>query len=133
MGECFSFPFNPSICQVLSMKEYLARTAPLCHTDAKSVFIFLIQSQKCVTLQTLAIWVIELMADVGIDNYIFKEYSTSSASAQQIRKTIGMSAAQISKTASWSAKYTAFREFYNKVVLQTEQKKEAFRMYFKVS
>ena len=65
---------------------------------------------------------IQLMADAGIDTDIFEQHSMRSASAAWIGKTIGMCVAQICKTASWSAKSTTFWKFYNRVVLQTEQK-----------
>ena len=118
----FAFPENPSICPVLSLKEYLARMAPMQHADAKSLFVSFSKPYKCATSQTLASWILQLMTDAGKDTDFFKQHSTCSASAAWIGKTIGMSVAQICKTASWSAKSTTFRKFYNKVLLQNEQK-----------
>ena len=77
----FSFPENPFIYLVLSLKEYLARTAPLCHADAKSILVSLIKPYKCVTSQTLARWIVQLMADAGLDTNIFKQHRTFSTSA----------------------------------------------------
>ena len=37
----FDFPEIPSICPVLSLKKYLARMAPLRHTDTKCIFLLL--------------------------------------------------------------------------------------------
>ena len=50
----FTFPENPPICPVLSLKEYLARTALLWHADALGLFVGLTKLYKYVTSQTLA-------------------------------------------------------------------------------
>ena len=118
----FSFPENSSICRVLSLKEYLARTTPLRHTDTKSMFVSLTKPFKCVTSQTIGRWIKHLMAAASTDISIFKQHGTCSASAAWIGKTEEIYVAQICKTASCSVKSTTFRKFYNIVVLQTEQK-----------
>ena len=74
-----SFPENLSICQVLSLNEYLADILPLGHTDDRNLFLSLIKPYKCVTSQTLARWILQLMADAGIDTDIFKQHSTCNA------------------------------------------------------
>ena len=60
----FSFPENPSICQVLSLKEYLARTAQLQHANAKILFVFLIKPYKCG-------WIVKFLADASKDTDMF--------------------------------------------------------------
>jgi len=62
-------------------------------------------------------WILELMADAGINNDIFKQHNTHSVLAAWIWKTIEIFVAQICKTASWPANSTTFRKFYNRVVL----------------
>lgn len=106
----FSFPENPSIYPVLSLREYVARTVPLRHADSKSLFVSLIKPYKCMTLQTLARWIVQLMADGRVNTNIFRWHSTCSASAALIGKTIGISVAQICKTGSWLAKSNTFFE-----------------------
>ena len=46
--------------------------AQLQHADAKRLLVSLIKPYKCVTLQTLARWIVQLIADAGIDTNIFK-------------------------------------------------------------
>ena len=45
----FTFPKNPPIYLALSLKEYLARIAPLWQTDAKSLFVSITKPFKYVT------------------------------------------------------------------------------------
>ena len=121
MDECFfAFPENPSICPVLFLKKYLAKTNLLCYSDAKSLFVSLIKPYKCVTSQALARWIIQLMSDTGIDNDVTKHHSTCSALASSIEKTMGISVVQICKTVSLSDKHTTLQKFYKRVVNQTE-------------
>ena len=60
-----SFPDKPSICPVLSIKDYLVRTAPLHTVDANKMFIQLRKPHKSVSSQTLACWMTNIMADAG--------------------------------------------------------------------
>ena len=76
-----SFPDKPSICPVLSMKDYLVRTALLCTADANKMFIQLRKPHKSVSSQTLACWMTNIMADAGVDTSMFCQHSTRSASA----------------------------------------------------
>ena len=76
-----AFPDRPSICPVLSLKDYLVRTAPLHNTDAIKIFIQLRKPHKSVSAQTLARWMTNIMAAAGVDTSMFKQYSTRVASA----------------------------------------------------
>lgn len=120
-ANVFSFPKNPSICPVLSLKKYLAIMAPLRHADAKSLFVSLIKPYRCVTSHILARWILQLVADADIDTDIFEQHSTCSALAAWVGKTLKLSVDQICKTTSWSVKSTTFRKFYYRVALQTQQ------------
>ena len=44
-----SFPEQPSICPVLSLKDYLVRTSPLRAVDANNMFIQLREPHKSVS------------------------------------------------------------------------------------
>ena len=55
--------------------------AQLQHADAKRLLVSLIKPYKCVTLQTLARWIIQLIADAGIDTNILKQHRTFRISA----------------------------------------------------
>ena len=74
-----SFPDKPSICPVLSLRDYLVRTALLHHADANKMFIQLRKPHKSVSSQTLAQWMTNIMADAGIDTSMFCQHSTHSA------------------------------------------------------
>ena len=63
----FAFPKHPSICPVLSLRDYLVRKAPLHHTDAFKMFIQLRKPHKSVSAQTLARWLTNIMAVAGVD------------------------------------------------------------------
>ena len=77
----FAFPDLPSICPVLSLKDYLVRTAPLHHADSNKLFISLCKPHKSVSSQTLAWWVTNVMDTAGIDTSVFCQHSTRSALA----------------------------------------------------
>ena len=118
-----SFPDKPSICPVLSLRDYLVRTAPLRDTDAHKMFIQLRKPHKSVSSQTLAQWMTNIMADANVDTSMFKQHSTCSASAAWLETgTKKMSVAQICRHAQWSNLTTTYRKFYHKVVLHTGQR-----------
>ena len=120
-----SFPEKPSICPVLSLKDYLVRTAPLRTVDAKYMFIQLRKPYKSVSSQTLARWIMSIMADAGVDTTKFHQHSTCSASTAWFKSgTRKMSVAQICKQGQWSRLTTTYRKFYRRVVLHTEQRKK---------
>ena len=75
------FTESPSICPVLSLKDYLVRTAALHAVDAQHMFIQLRQPHKSVSSQTLAHWIMSMMADAGVDTSSFHQHSTRSTSA----------------------------------------------------
>ena len=75
------FPEHPSICPVLSLRDYLVRTAPLPHTDAIKMFIQLRKPHKSVSSQTLAQWMTSILADAGMDTSMFYQPSARSALA----------------------------------------------------
>ena len=63
----FAFPELPSICPVLSLRDYLARMAPLCQADSNNLFTPFCKPHKSVSPQTLAMWVTNIMKSAGID------------------------------------------------------------------
>ena len=121
--DVLSFPEQPSICLVLSLKDYLVRTAPLCAIDAYNVFIWLRKSHKSVSSQTLARWITNIMADAGVDTSLFRQHSTCSVLAVWLETgNKKMSVAQICRQAQWSNLTTTYRKFYHRVVLHTGQR-----------
>ena len=112
----FRFPESPSICPVLSLRDYMA----LCHADAHSIFVSLMNPHKSICARTLARWIKELMSRAGVDTSVFKQHSMCSASASWHGSTKAMSAKQICKAGQWSDLTTTYGKFYHRVVLQTE-------------
>ena len=119
-----SFPESPSIILVQSLKNYLVRIAPLCAFDAQHMIIQLRLPHKSVSSQTLARWIMSMMADAGVDTSLFQQHSTRSASAAWLRSGTNkkMSVAQICNQGQWSRATTTFRKFYHRVVLYTERR-----------
>ena len=114
------FPGKPSICPVLSLRDYLVRTALLRHTDAFKMFIQLRKPHKSVSSQTLACWITNIMADAGVDTRMFCQHSTHSALTAWLKSgTKKLSVAQICRQAQWSKLTTTYRKFYQKVLLHT--------------
>ena len=103
-----SFPEKPSISSVLSLKDYLVRTASLRAVDANNMFIQLKKPHKSVSSQTLACWITNIMAN---------NYSASAAWLETGTKK--MSVAQICRQAQWSNLTTTYRKFYHQAVLHT--------------
>ena len=109
-----SFPEKPSICPVLSLKDYLVRIAPLHTLNAKNMFIQLRKPYKSVSSQTLACWIMSIKADAGVNTTKFRQHSTRSASAAWLESgTKKMSVAQICRQAQWSNLTTTYRKFYH--------------------
>ena len=81
-----AFPQCPSIGPDLSLRDYLVRTALLCHADATKMFIQIKKPHISVSSQTLAQWMTNIMADAGVDTSMFKQHSTHSASAAWLVK-----------------------------------------------
>ena len=69
--KVISFPDKPSICPVLSLRDYIVRTAPLCHTDAFKMFIQLRKPHKSVSPKTLAQWISEIMAAASVNTCMY--------------------------------------------------------------
>ena len=65
-------PECSSICPVLSLMDYLVRTALLRHSDAIKMFIQLKKPHKSVSAQTLAGWITNIMAAAGVDTSMLK-------------------------------------------------------------
>ena len=117
----FLLPKSPTICPVVSLKDYMARTNQLHHADAESIFVALTKPHKSVCAQTLARSIKDLMGRAGVDISVFKQYSVRSASASWHGTAKAMSAKQICKAAQWSGLTTTYEKFYHRIVLQTEQ------------
>ena len=114
------FPDKPYICPVRSLRDYLVRTAPLCHADANKMCIQLRQPHKPVSSQTLARWMTNIMADAGVDTSMFCQHSTPSALAAWLETgTKKMFVVKICRKAQWSNLINKYIKFYHKVVLHT--------------
>ena len=110
-ANIMSFPEQPTISPFLSLKDYLVRTAPLHAVDAKYMFIQLRKPYKSVSSQTLAHWIMSIMADAGVDTTIFRHHSTRSSLAALLESGFKkMSVAQICKQGQWSRLTTTYTQ-----------------------
>ena len=66
-----SFPDKPSICPVMSMKDYLVRIALLHKAELSKLFISLRKPHKPVFSETLALWITNVIDNAGIDTLVF--------------------------------------------------------------
>ena len=105
-----------SICPVLSLRDYLIRTAPVHHTDSIKMFIQLRKPYKSVSAETLAQWMTIFMAAARVDTSMFKQHCTRSALAAWLETgTKTMSVAHICRHAQWSNLTTTYRKLYHKM------------------
>ena len=101
--KVFAFPELPSICPVLSLKDYLVVIALLPNADSKKLFISLYKPHKPLSSQTLAWSITNIMDNAGIDTLVFCQHSTHSAlAAWSETETKKMSVAQIFGQTQWS-------------------------------
>ena len=107
---------NPTICPVMSLRDYMAKTYQIQHAFAKLIFVSLKKPNKSGHAQTLAFG----MAKSGVYTIGFDQHSTHNTSASWHGNTKVMSAKYICKAGQWFSLTTTFGKFYQCVVLQRE-------------
>ena len=108
-----SFPHDPGLCPVETLKAYEARTAPNRGTEQK-LFLALIKPYKAVTSSTIARWLRSLLEAAGIDTSVFSAHSVRGASSSAAAN-LGIATNDILKAADWSSQ-SVFQKFYYKPV-----------------
>ena len=106
-----SFPHDPGLCPVVTLKVYEARTASY-RGDEQRLFLALIKPYKAVTSSTIARWLKSLLEAAGIDTSIFNAHSVRGASSSAA-VNLGITTNDILKTADWSSE-SVFQKFYYK-------------------
>ena len=112
----FFFPLfssNPTLCPVMTLKDYMARTEPLRGTETR-LFISYIKPHKPVTSSTIARWLKLILDQAGVDPNIFGAHSTRGASASAAARG-GITTEDILNAANWSSE-SVFQKFYHKEV-----------------
>jgi len=69
-----SFPHDPGLCPVVTLRAYEERTAPIRGTESK-LFLALIKPCKVVTSSTIARWLKLLLEAAGVDISVFNAHS----------------------------------------------------------
>ncbi|KAK3101242.1 hypothetical protein FSP39_002051 [Pinctada imbricata] len=106
-----SFPSDRLLCAVDCLNEYLVRTEQFrLSDDSDPLLLSFIKPHNSIKPCTVARWLRMVMKDAGIDTSIFKAHSTRSASSSKVHN-MGVSTADIMKTANWSCQST-FTKFY---------------------
>ncbi|CAG7723383.1 unnamed protein product, partial [Allacma fusca] len=103
-----SFPANPNICVVHTLKAYIHRTQPL--RSSSLLIISYTKPHKPVSSSTIARWILNVLNSSGIDTSIFKAHSTR-GSATTSAKLKGVSLSEIQACADWTSSST-FTKFY---------------------
>ena len=108
------YPEDPTICPVITLQAYEARTLEFraWSTENRKSLLFLswIGKHDPVTGSTIARWLKMCLTEAGINTEIFKAHSVRGASSSTAAAA-GVTTADILKTADWSSAGT-FQKFY---------------------
>ena len=111
--ECL--PAQPDMCPKCTLAAYIMRTKTLRtiqpNTTCSKLFISYIKPHKPVSTDTLARWIKSVLSSSGIDTAVFKAHSVRSASTSHAYNNLGVSVADILRTADWTNEKT-FRKYY---------------------
>ena len=92
-----SFPHDPGLCPVVTLKAYEDRTAPY-RGDETRLLLALIKPYRAVTSSTIARWLKSQLKAAGIDS-AYSVRGTSSSTAANL----GITTNDILKAADWSS------------------------------
>lgn len=106
-----AYPPDRRLCVVKYIKEYLGRTSTL-RGNEKQLFISYKKPHKCVSSQTIARWLKDVLKTAGIDTDKYRAHSTRAASTSAANRG-DVPVASILEQAGWASERT-FRRFYNK-------------------
>lgn len=108
-----SYPADPLLCVVTTLREYLARANEL-RGQCKQVFISYLKPFRPVSRSTISRWVKVVMKEAGINVDKFKPHSPRSTSTSKA-SLCSVPLDQIMSAAGWSSA-TTFARFYNKPI-----------------
>ena len=108
-----SYPADPRICVVTTLKMYLARLRCKCG-DYKQLFISYLKPLKPVSTSTISRWIKVVMCSSGINVEVLRQHSTRAAATSKASASLAP-LDQILSTAGFSSVST-FAKFYNKQI-----------------
>ena len=109
-----SYPEDEKLCPVQTLESYELRTKQLRlqSTEESRLFLSVRKPHAPVKASTIGHWLQSLMAQAGINVSMFSAHSTRGAATSKAKR-MGVSTADILKTADWSS---AFRRFYQRPI-----------------
>jgi len=105
-----SFPHNPNLCPVETLRHYESATYELRPKDTTSLFVAIVKPHKPVASCTIARWLRETLKLAGIDVSIFAGHSVRGAATSAAAGS-GVTMSDIMQAADWSSE-SVFRNFY---------------------
>jgi len=103
-----SFPGNPTLCPVMTLKAYEDKTK-LIRGDETNLLLSFIKPHKAVTPSSVARWLKPFLSAAGIDTAIFSAHSTRGVSSSAVAN-LGIVTNDILKAANWSSE-SVFQSF----------------------
>ena len=107
-----SYPKNPSLCPVKTLKHYL--TFRLAIPDTEYLFVTSTLPRRKAHPDTIRRWITDTMLAAGIDTDNIKAHSCRAASSSAA-KSVGVPIKTIMSSANWSNEST-FKKFYKKYI-----------------
>ena len=104
-----SFPDNPNLCPVNTLKVYIERTK-VKRGSEKNLFITAVGKHHSATSATIARWIKTGLSKAGVNTSIFKAHSVRSA-ASSAAADAGVSVTEIMEAADWTSA-SVFEKFY---------------------
>ena len=111
-----SFPDNPRLCPVVTLRAYEKKTEGDRGEETR-LLLSIIRPHKPVTSSTVARWLKSLLELAGVDTSIFSAHSTRGASASMASR-MGVTTNDILQAANWSSE-SVFQKYYHKVTQDT--------------
>ena len=107
-----SFPHDPDLCPVRTLRQYELITSPLRGSSNRALFLAMVKPHLPVASCTIARWLKKVLEDAGIDVSIFSAHSVRGASSSAAALA-GVTTNVILEAADWSTE-SVFRRFYYK-------------------
>ena len=105
-----SFPEDPALCPIRTLKSYLAETESLRPPKESKLFIGITKPHNHVTASTISRWIKSTLEMAGINTNQFKAHSTRSA-CTSTAASAGIPIDTILQVADWKSANT-LRKFY---------------------
>ena len=96
-----SFPHDPDLCPVRTLRQYELITSPLRGSSNRALFLAMVKPHLPVASCTIAPWLKKVLEDAGIDVSIFSAHSVRGASSSAAALA-GVTTNVILEAADWS-------------------------------